>query len=542
MLGRKVKHTATPKFQPGITPGRVPRYYETEEPNSKTADGKRRQLVSILESEKRKEERGKLGCILIDRLIKKFGSKHSGLITFFVEEFLTSHNDINKDDIAKLEKEIANTLDMKAKSRPNSSLGETGSTGNDNGNRNVSRGEDKPTAVTTFNNPAVASKAAEELSRPPSGKEWEVINSYQLLKGEEKERQEREAAYLKKLNFRKSLDDHLRVAHTIQRGDHESDKEYAERIANDIKKYHDEEKNKMDKIKKKNHDESDLRMQQIQEKQRRAAQEKAEAMEMDRRNQELNLQKQREEQEKLARIRREKLESQERILQENRENERLRQLARQKDAELDQRQMQEYASKLDREAVERENAFQKRMEKSANNGQKFATEGAGKAQRDAQLREEQLLIREQLRKEENDIAKELKKKEDQRIRTHMQLVENQRQLEKKQREQMEQTKNDITFAERARAEAEAFQAAEKERQRLRLLKQNEYRAMLDAQVSEQKRRNVRNDGMAPVEKEINMPTLREAVEDPQMLSRVMHRMRLTKAAQQQIPKASNAPF
>ena len=29
--------------------------------------------MSLLETEKRKEERGKLGCILIDRLIKKFG-------------------------------------------------------------------------------------------------------------------------------------------------------------------------------------------------------------------------------------------------------------------------------------------------------------------------------------------------------------------------------------------------------------------------------------------------------------------------------------
>lgn len=450
-----------------------------------------------------------------------------------MEEFLTSHGEVNKDDIAKLEREIASTLDMKAKSRPNSSLGETSAAGNDNVNRNDSRGNDKPSAVVPYNNPAAASKAADELSRPPSGKEWEVINSYQLLRGEEKERQEREAAYLKKLNFRKSLDDHLRVAHTIQRGDNESDKEYADRIANDITKYHNEEKSKFDRIKKKNHDESDLRMQQIQEKQRRAAQEKAEAMEMDRRNQELNLQKQREEQEKIARIRREKLESQERILKENMENERLRQLARQQDAELDQRQIQEYATKLDREAVERENAFKMRMEKSAHNGQKFATEGAGKAQRDAQLREEQLLIREQLRKEESDIAKELKKKEDQRVRTHMQLVENQRQLEKKQREEQEQNKNDSSYADRARSEAEAFQAAEKERQRLRLIKQNEYRAMLDAQVSEQKRRTVRNVGMAPVEKEINMPTLREAVDDPQMLSRVMHRMRLTKASQQQ---------
>lgn len=35
MLGRKVKYTATPKFQPGSKPGRVPHYYEDDDrPNS----------------------------------------------------------------------------------------------------------------------------------------------------------------------------------------------------------------------------------------------------------------------------------------------------------------------------------------------------------------------------------------------------------------------------------------------------------------------------------------------------------------------------
>lgn len=139
-LQRRLKNT-TPKFQPGITPGKVP-YYDDDRPNTTIKDGKKRQLVSLLEAEKRKEERGKLGCILIDRLIKKFGSKHSGLITFFVEEFLTSHSDVNKDDIAKLEREIASTLDMKARSRPITSL-DQGATGNMEANRNDSRGDDR---------------------------------------------------------------------------------------------------------------------------------------------------------------------------------------------------------------------------------------------------------------------------------------------------------------------------------------------------------------------------------------------------------------
>lgn len=455
-------------------------------------------------------------------------SKHSSLITFFVEEFLTSNKEIGKDAIAILEKEISNTLDIKANSRPNTSLfGEKASEDNANSSKAA------PEASSNGNAAAASAPAgSEELSRPPTGKEWEVINSYVVIKGEEKEKQEREAARLKKMNFKKTLDDHINVAHQLQQTTNVGDQEYVQRITLDVERYKREEKEKFEMIKKKNHEESALRMQQIEEKKRRAAQERQEALEADRRNQELNLQKQREEQEKAARIRREKLEAQERIIKENKENERLRALAKQREAEEDQRQMQEYAAKLDREAAERENAFNKRMEESAKNGQIFATEGAGKALREAQIREEQLLIKEQLRKEAADEAYERKKREDQRMRTHMQLVENERQIEKKRAEAAERQSADISFAERARREAEANAAAEKERQRLRLLKQAEYKAMLDAQVEEAQRTRSKVVAMAPVEKEINLPTLREVLDDQQMLSRVMHRMRLTKASKQ----------
>lgn len=56
-----------------------------------------------------------------------------------MEEFLTSHSEVNKDDIAKLEREIASTLDMKAKSRPTTSLDQAETMGN--GNRGDSRGD-----------------------------------------------------------------------------------------------------------------------------------------------------------------------------------------------------------------------------------------------------------------------------------------------------------------------------------------------------------------------------------------------------------------
>jgi hypothetical protein len=259
-----------------------------------------------------------------------------------------------------------------------------------------------------------------------------------VIKGEEKERQEREAARKKKEDFRRSLDQHMEVAHKIKAGDNTNDQGYANNIAKDIVQYNSDERAKFERIKQKNHEEAELRMQQIKEKAAKAAAEKQAAYDQDMRNQQMNMEKQREEQEKVARIRREKLENQERIKLENMENERLRALAKQAEAELDQRQMQEYAMKLDREAVEREHAFQHRMELMGKNGQKFATEGAGKAAKDMEIRTEQLLIKEQLRKEESDLAKELKKKEEQRRRTYLQLKENESQIEKKKREAAEQ--------------------------------------------------------------------------------------------------------
>jgi hypothetical protein len=60
----------------------------------------------------------------------------------------------------------------------------------------------------------------------------------------------------------------------------------------------------------------------------------------------------------VASIRREKLEAQEKIKAENRENLRLRGVAKEAEAAYDQVLMLAYAAKLDREAIERENAFQ----------------------------------------------------------------------------------------------------------------------------------------------------------------------------------------
>eukprot|EP00600_Ochromonadales_sp_CCMP1393_P000761 CAMPEP_0174982560 /NCGR_PEP_ID=MMETSP0004_2-20121128/16582_1 /TAXON_ID=420556 /ORGANISM="Ochromonas sp., Strain CCMP1393" /LENGTH=544 /DNA_ID=CAMNT_0016234567 /DNA_START=27 /DNA_END=1661 /DNA_ORIENTATION=- len=535
------------KFQPHLSPGKVP-YKDTGRNNAYINEGKRRQLEAILDNEKTKEERGRLGCILIDRLVRKFGSKHSGLITFFVEEFLTSRAEIGKDDISGLEREIASTLQMKNNSRPNSTAPPNpevseGAEGSSSAKAQI------PAASMAASAPGSGSAggvdaAPSSLSRPPSGAEWQLLNSYEIVLAEEKAQKEKEAARAKKLNFRKSLDDHLNIAARHKNSENNEDSDYVQRIVEDISKYNNEEKTKFERIHQKNLEEARLRQVQIQEKQKRANREREEALENDRINQEMNMQKMKEETERTARIRKEKLDNMERIKAENRENERLRQLQKEKDAEEDQALMRAYAAKLDREAIERDNAFQKRMENSALHGQKFATEGAGKAIKEAAIRTEQLLLKEQQRKEAADTEKERKKEEDRRLRTKMQLMENGSQIEKRRMEEIEQVKADLIFKEKARLAAEEMKRQEEEKREAYHKKQAQYRAMLDKQVQEGRKNTMLMNGMSPVEKGINMPTIRDVTEDQQMLSRVMHRMRMGSASTtgRSTARKSTAPY
>lgn len=62
-----------------------------------------------------------------------------------MEEFLSSHSNIGKDEINSLEKEIGNALDMKATNRPMSGslFGNTSSKNNHNGNEANANGNNR---------------------------------------------------------------------------------------------------------------------------------------------------------------------------------------------------------------------------------------------------------------------------------------------------------------------------------------------------------------------------------------------------------------
>jgi hypothetical protein len=227
--------------------------------------------------------------------------------------------------------------------------------------------------------------------------------------------------------------------------------------------------------------------------------------------------------------------------------------------------MAEYSAKLDKEAYERENAFKKRLEGMAAFAQKYEDDGAGiinylknnssfitflfniiiyviiiigKALREAKIAEEKLLLKEQLRKADADLAKEVKKAEEIRLRALDSLTENDKLLKEKAARIVEQKRIDHSFALQFKKDEEEFHTEKKELKIKKKENQNKYRQVLDDQKhSKDSQVKVSKYGMETREKELNMSTLKKAIDDPVILSKVLHRVRMTGGRE----KSRNAP-
>lgn len=518
----KIQLFGTVKLGP-ISPSKVP-FRERDVRTRPVLGQKREQLESLLEREKTKAKRDRIGHVLIQKLIDKFGSKNKPIITFFVDEFLNSNDKITSEDLNALEKEVINAINAK-----NTSTFQTkNSTDSDN---NI---------TTNQNNPEESNRA--KTPAPPPGTEWVAIMTYNNIIAEEKERKEKEKLRNDKVAFKKNLEDHIQKSKDLKGSDKFQDKNFAEYIKKDVEKYHIEEQKKQAAIKKRYHDELELQKLQIKDHQRRLEQEREEL----RKAEEYNLQLAREalekENQKILNIKKREQDNQKIVSQENEENKRYREIQKKLEADEDQRLMREYAAKLDREASERENMFKKKMEEMAKHGSKFETDGAGKVMREERLREEQLLLKEQKKKEEDDLAKELKKKEDSRIRQQLAMVENQRQIEEKKKAADKAKEADMALSEKYKNDSDSYKKDMDNNYRNLKEKRLNYREVLYKQMDDGQKLDKNLTGISAKEKELNKSILDKVTKDPLVMSRVMHRVRLNKPSTAGATSSSRAPF
>jgi len=216
------------------------------------------------------------------------------------------------------------------------------------------------------------------LHNPPPGAEWYAIMTYNSHLAEERERIEKEKLRNDKLQFKKSLDDHITKSKLEQINSKLDDMKFGESIKKDIEKYHDEEKIKLATMKKKYHDELELQKQQILDHQMRLEAERDALRQVEQKNLRIAEEILAKENRELTQAKKREQEMRARVLRENEENNRLHELQKLREAEEDRRLMEEYSAKLDRELAQREGAFQKKLQDMAAHGTKFETEGAGK--------------------------------------------------------------------------------------------------------------------------------------------------------------------
>lgn len=505
-------------LSPGKVPQRVsdsPRYQRPTTSAAKFNTGNRKKFESILEREKLKEKTERLSYVLIFRLCQKFGSKNMAIITFFVEELLGSKTQITSDDINALEKEVWQAIRLKTEPATES-------------NSTMSAAEKKKLAEQKAVAEEMKNKQKDSLLDGfQEGREWDLIQAYQLVTAEDEDRKAREREREKKKNFRRVLDEQISQYKelTVYDPARKDEEKYIARVMDDVGRFTEDSKLQYMMLRERNKQEEEERKRQQEYKDSLLAAEREAVRLLEektvREAQEL-IEK---EKHKRHEIRMKALEDNERTKKENADQLKIRERLKAEEAAEDHRLMQEYAAKVDRDNREREQAFMKRMAENEARGSKFENEGAGMSQRLEREKEERLLILERERKEAAERAKELKKIEDFKLRMSKQTKENKEQMEMRRKESDEQRILDLRIKEEARLKAEEYQRAEVEKRRRNREAQDRYRKELDQQVSEYQAESRKSRQISQVEKEINMPTIRQVQEDSLMMSRVMHRLR-----------------
>lgn len=488
-------------------------------------------MEEIRNREKVRANRDKLCYIVVEKLTQKHGLPHRHLIQAIVREYIDASSDgMTANDLTTLENKVVEAIKLKKMSLP--PVGKKGGSSSSSTNQESQQNQQSDEQQQQNGSGASSSSSSSSSSgatsiEPPRGSEWSMLQEYHLLVEEEKLRKEQEMMRAKKMKFKKLLDDQLAEASKFKNADRSDDKIYAAMVNQDVEKYHKEEAEKRAVTFKKHRDELMGRKEQIADSNRRRLEEKEALRLAEERNLRLAQEKIKQEQDAYLAMKAKQREMLARIERENEENQRLRDIEKKRIQEEDQRLMAEYAARLDKQDFDRENAFRLRMESMRALGEKYENEGAGKAIREEQIRMEQLLLKEQQRKEEADAAKERKKADDARERAARALRENEM-MKAKKREILEaERREDEQFARMFREEGEKYvreQAAVRVKEKE---KQKNYRNILSAQLDVRLSQDRESKfGMEDREKQLNASTLKKVVDDPQILSKIMHRMRI----------------
>lgn len=354
------------------------------------------------------------------------------------------------------------------------------------------------------------------------GSEWQVIAAYDKLMAEDEAKRAKEKQIRAKLEFRRTLDEHVQLAQELKKGDSRDEIDYTLHVNQDVQKFRVEEERKQAEIQQRNLDLLRIRKEQCEEQQRRKHEEQARAQVFASNLVKTAHDKLAVEKEIQEEARRKVREMRMKIEEDNVHNKKILLDARAKEREEDQRLMAEYAAKLDKEAYERDHAFQTRMAHIDKSALQFALEGAGKVAQDEQRQREAMLMKELLLAEERETAEAMHKEREKKLRLQKMLQGNQQLIQTREQEKREEMQLRIRLARQYKEEEERVRLEEKEAQKKRLLEQQRYNDRLRQQIEDRDAAKIQRDEMVGCERALNKAKLAQALAKEEVVQEVLY--------------------
>lgn len=495
-------------------------------------------VKKVAEREERREKRGKLEAVLIQKLQHKHRNHPKTWSKQVIKRavaaylnantsFLDAWTDLRNMDfvVDRISKTLGNFVEKKAGS---------GSTEKDSVASLITAigGNDGRNTVTSASS-SNSARASNSTSRTPDdAKEWKELNPWVVMslaktvEAEDAERRERERKASKRQAMASNLNDQLAQK---KKAEEAKRKEYDTFVA---KQKHELEAWQEQTVEERKREDDgmkraakDIRA-QIDKYQERKRMEKEKCRLHEREEIEDIKRKLLMEEEREREVKEQEKRKWDAIKLENAAKRKERQRQKEEEAALDAKFMAETKARLDKEEAERAQALADRLRRNEEFVKKLKESTTYQEDVEKRKQEERAVLREVQAREANDRERDQRKKESSRKRQQMINETNRKMAEEKQRATREMEKAEEAYAAKCRREAEVV-LAEKESKAMRvarLKKQNSF--VLKKQIEEQQqiKAELMSD-MNGVERSINKELMVKIDNDPVLRSKIMEQHR-----------------
>jgi len=505
------------------------------------SEQRRKKVESLREREQLREYRSRLQAMLTQKLLGKYGdrgrasagqaSAKNQTIKETVRNFMRNTPSFNENNLGELEARVQDAIQALRSGQPASS-GATALHGDTHGSMRDANSASRGSG--TFSNASGGGARSDagpgpqiSLSELTEGvNEWTLLNACAAVENEEKSKNNLLESRKRQMAFKSVLDEQVHIRRSALGSTDVEDKKYFDYQQESLKQWQLKEERTKKEIERKMTEEREARAVQIKEKNARIEREKRlrqeqEIADLARCKREIE-----EEQARLQQEKEDEAERMRKVKLENMKERERRALRKAEEAAEDQRLVEAYKAKLEREEIERANAFAKRMERLEKSGQKWAQEGAGKEQMDFERRLEDTILKEAQRKEQADLDRERRDKQAIKDKQKLIAAANKQLIDAKMQRFQQARSEDLSFARKFRSDGEQFRHEEAERKRRHVEMMRQHQAALKQQM-EQRRSNPSDPAklsMSQYERTLNKDVFLKLEQDPELLKKVTTRV------------------